>query len=275
MKSDFFAGAQPVRIAIVNLMPKAEVYEQNLVRAFVKTGCETEFIFVKLKTHVYKSSSNEHLNASYVSFDEVIHGSARRPDALLVTGAPVELLPFEDVHYWDELASIIAFGRQHFRATLGLCWGALAIAKTLGVDKTTYSKKVFGIYTQHAIDRAHPVGRSLPGTFMCPHSRFAGLDRTQLDARAREGKLVVVAQSDDGEPTPVATRDGSTLMHLGHPEYDSERIAFEWQRDAALGRSDVPFPRGYDPESRTPAFDWRDDSDVFFRAWLASLTSGR
>jgi homoserine O-succinyltransferase len=254
------------RVAVVNLMPRAETYEP-LLRAALP-GCE--LAYVRLERHGYRSSDPAHLARHYRPWAQ---GPA--PDAVLLTGAPVETLDFAAVTYWDELCALLADARARRLPVLGVCWGAMALAKTLDIEKISLPRKVFGAYE----DALTPAGqRALPtlgGRLRCAQSRHAGLRDDDVRRAERDGRVVVLARGEETGASLVRSADGGVWMHLGHPEYAPERITFEWQRDRAAGRADVAAPRGFDPEGVTPTTPWDRDTRDFFRAWTDTFAGRR
>jgi homoserine O-succinyltransferase len=224
---------------------------------------------IRLASHGYRSSDPEHLRAHYRGYDEVTREAPL--DGLLLTGAPVETLDFSAVHYWGELASLLRRARREVPSTLGLCWGAMALAFLEGIDKINLPRKVFGAF-EHELS---PEGRawlpSLGGTYRCPQSRHAGLDDASVDQAIRQGRVLSLARSDAAGHTLLVTPDRRVVMHLGHPEYEPSRIAFEWDRDRVAGRPGVAPPVGFDAEGRTPTLPWEAHSRAFFRAWMGDL----
>jgi homoserine O-succinyltransferase len=238
-----------LRVGIINLMPAVEGYEPMLLEPLGRGGPWVEPVWLRLASHGYQSSDAKHLARHYRQFDDAgaLHG-------LILTGAPVEELPFEEVRYFEELRGLLECARGSIASTLGLCWGGMALAHLLGIAKVRFARKLFGVYP-------------LAGYGPCAQSRHAGLDLAQLAEADRRG-LVRVLSGD----TLLESRDRRYLMHLGHPEYTPARLRFEYLRDRELGRADVdppgdvgcdaadaPLPHGYS----------------FFAHWLASLTRAR
>lgn len=262
-----------VRVGVINLMPRLETYEPSLLALFAASGVAVEPVWVRLESHAYRSSDPAHLAAHYRSYDRV---RAEGPiDGLLLTGAPVEHLPLSEVRYWPELSTILDDARASLAGTLGICWGAMALGEREGLRKDVFARKIFGVF-EHALTPAARGHLGLEGaTFACPQSRFAGFDRDELARGEADGRVVSLGDGGDAGPTLLATADGRVTMHLGHPEYDADRIGYEWRRDRAAGRTDVDPPRGYDVDVDRPAFDWAHDSAAFARGWLRRLVAGR
>jgi len=251
------------RVAVINLMPRAETYEALLVAAL---GPSVHPVWVRLATHGYQSSDAGHLAARYVAW-----GDAGPLDAVLLTGAPVETLPFTDVRYWDELRALLADARSRDLPVLGLCWGAMALASLFGIVKVNLPKKVFGAFEHPLTEAGRGWLPTLGGRYRCAQSRHAGLDEASVTWAERDHRVLRLAHAPATGTTLLATPDFRVVMHLGHPEYDASRIAYEWARDRAAGRGDVDPPVGFDGEGVSPMVPWARDSVAFFEAWRATF----
>lgn len=260
---------RPLRIAVVNLMPMLETYEPSLRALFATSGREVEPVWVRLATHAYRSSEPAHLSLHYRSYDRVV--AEALPDGLVLTGAPVEHLTLADVRYWSELSELLDHARRELGGTLGICWGAMALAEREGLRKEIYARKIFGAFEHTVSPRARDLLRLRGDSFLCPQSRFAGFSRDEVARAEAEGRVVGLADGGEAGPTLLASGDGRVVMHLGHPEYGPTRLGFEWRRDRALGRSDVGPPSGYDLERDCPKQDWSHDSADFIAGWFARL----
>jgi homoserine O-succinyltransferase len=256
---------RPLRIAVINLMPKAEAYEP-LLRAVL---AEAELVFVRLRGHVYASSEQIKLASEYVYFEQA--RAAGPLDGLVVTGTPVEELAFEDVHYWPELREILSYAREAIPSTLGLCWGGMALAELLGIGKVRFRKKLFGSFPLIALEASPlmPPGEPL----WYAQSRHAGVHVGALESAVRNGSVRVLAYSELFGYTVFESSDGRYLIHLGHPEYTPERLVEEYRRDRALERSDVGAPQGIDLEE--PQRGYRSHGARFFAHWLHALRLAR
>lgn len=263
-------GSRRVRIGIINIMPRVEAYEPSLLAPLAALDARVEPVFVRLASHGYQSSDHAHIDRFYRSFDAV---TAEAPlDGLLLTGAPVEELAFDDVHYWPELSAILAHARTKIRCTLGLCWGALALGKVLGVEKRIFSKKLFGVFEDRVLTPEHDVLGGSGGSFVCAHSRHSGLLPDELGRAAESGVVRVLSRGEHTGVSLFETPDLRFLGHLGHPEYEGERLAFEWNRDRGLGRTDVDPPANFDAE--TPRTTWRAHRQAVFGGFVARASSG-
>jgi homoserine O-succinyltransferase len=261
------AAEKPLRVGVINIMPRAETYEANLLRPLARASSLVSPVWIRLQSHVYGSSDARHIARRYVTYEQA---SGETPlDGLILTGAPVEELAFEDVHYWAELEAILRHARDHISSTLGLCWGGLALAKQLGLDKQRFSKKLFGVYENRNLAPNEGVLGDSDDLFWCAHSRHSGISDEVLEAAARDGRVKLLSHAAETGYSIFESSDGRYLMHLGHPEYDARRLAFEWERDHSLGRTDVEAPRNFD--SRSPTNTWRSHRATFFSQWLQGL----
>jgi len=255
---------RPLRIGILNIMPNLRTYEFNLLYPLGKVILQIDPIWIKLDTHSYKSSTGNHMDSFYISFEEAIKDA--HLDGLILTGAPVEELGFEEINYWNEITKILAYARENISSTLGICWGAMALAKVLGIPKTNLEKKIFGVFQTKNLNTHHPITGDLDDYFNCPHSRHAGYsDETWERARDR-GEVNLLAHSLESGYSITESIDHRFLMHLGHPEYNSGRLVEEYHRDVKLGRPDVDRPVNFDVKS--PINNWRSHRNEFFSQWI-------
>lgn len=254
---------RPLRIGILNVMPKAEEYEFSLLHPLGRSVLQVEPVWIRLHKHRYGSSDQGHIDRLYVSFEDAI--ARQRLDGLVLTGAPVEELPFREVTYWEETQRILRYARDNIASTLGICWGALALAKMLGIEKTPFRRKLFGVFETRNLDHKHRITGDLDDTFFCPQSRHSGILDATLELERDRGNVNLLAHSGDAGYTILESADGRYLMHLGHPEYEPGRLVEEYRRDAALGRSDVAPPANVDVER--PANTWRTHRNEFFSQW--------
>jgi homoserine O-succinyltransferase/O-acetyltransferase len=255
--------SRPLRIGIVNLMPEAERYAAMLLSALARAGGpEHTPVFIRLESHGYASSDAAEL-ARYRSYADAL---AEGPlDGLVLTGAPVEHLDFSEVRYFDELRALLQHARTQVPTTLGLCWGGLALAHLAGIDKRAIAPKLFGLVP---LD----VREDTAGTH-CAQSRHAGLDEASVARAVSGGHVVVRARTSAGEATWLESADGRVTMHLGHPEYVPERLAFEHERDVQRGRGDVTAPvHMHEASART---GHADHARAFFGEWLARVAEGQ
>lgn len=265
------AGSSALRVGIINLMPRAETYEPTLLAALRASSRPVEPVWLRLQSHAYSSSDRARIEAIYLPLAEALRSA--RLDAVLLSGAPVEDKAFDAITYWPELSELLEEARRRVPSVLGLCWGGLALAHLLGIEKRNFATKLFGVFELANLAPLHPLGRQLPAHIRCPQSRHSGLSERSLAGAVEGGRARVLASAAATGATILESDDARFLMHLGHPEYEAERLAFEYQRDHASGRRDVERPQHFDlahPEAR-----WLPDSQAFFRAWLDALPAGR
>ena len=255
---------RPLRIGILNIMPKAEEYEFNLLLPLGLSILQIVPVWIRLESHIYKTADPHHIARYYVTFKEAMHASIL--DGLIVTGAPVEEIPYEDVHYWDELTGILGEAQKNIPSTLGICWGGLALAKFIGIEKIALPKKVFGVFPTRNLKRDHPITGGLDDVFACPQSRHAGIADKVLEHEEKAGHINLLAYSTDAGYTIFETPDHRFIMHLGHQEYNSQRLVFEAERDRKAARPDVGEPVNFNLQN--PVNNWRANRNEFFSAWI-------
>lgn len=254
-----------LRIGIINLMPQAEIYKQELLEVF-SLG-QIQPVMIRLRQHGYHSSSPKEIN-SYQYFDEAVAGTAL--DGLIITGAPVEGKCFEDVSYWQELVGIIDYANDRIPAILGLCWGGLVLARLLGIEKTVFPGKRFGVFRLKNLAPNHPLMNALGEEIWSPLSSHAGYKDTTLEAAAEQGLVQLLAHAPETGYLIMQSLQRQYTIHLGHSEYRAERLAVEYSRDMKEGRVDVLKPCNYDLQQ--PEATWARQGKVFFSNWLRQLT---
>ncbi|HUI90972.1 MAG TPA: homoserine O-succinyltransferase [Chitinivibrionales bacterium] len=253
-----------LRIGILNIMPQAERYEFSLLYPLGRSVLQIEPIWIRLATHTYTSTDQSHLDKLYVPFEDAV--ARNKLDGLIVTGAPVEEIPFEQVTYWNEILRILRYAQRNIASTLGLCWGGLAIAKFLGMEKVVLPNKQFGVFQTFNLDRDHRVTGDMDDVFWCPQSRHSGIPDAVLEAERDKGKIKLLAHSKETGYVIFESSDQRFLMHLGHLEYEPSRLIEEYKRDLAAGRTDVESPKNFDLES--PVNTWRAHRNEFFSQWI-------
>ncbi len=258
---------RPLRIGILNIMPVADTYEYNILFPIGRSVLQIEPVWIRLKTHPYKSTSKTHLDSLYVSFEEAIN--ERGFDGLIITGAPVEEKEFSEIWFWDELTEILKYAREKIASTLGICWGGLALAYFNGIEKILYREKLFGVYPLKNINRNHPITGELDDIFMSPQSRYAGVEDKVLEKKAAAGEISLLAHSKETGYVIFETSDKRFMIHLGHPEYETERLVNEYKRDMAKGLSGVQKPLNLDIDN--PINTWRSHSLEFFTQWIKDV----
>ncbi len=255
---------RPLRIGILNVMPQAETYEFSLLQPLGRSIIQVEPLWIRLESHRYHSSNRKHIDDLYISFEDAIRDDPL--DGLILTGAPVEELPYEQVKYWSELCEILRLARTDISSTLGICWGGLALAKMLGIEKVLYPTKLFGIFQNRSLERDHRITGGTDDVFWCPQSRHAGIMDADLEAAAREGAVRLLSYASETGYSIFESTDQRYLMHLGHPEYEPGRLVTEYERDRALGRHGVEAPANLSIED--PINIWRSHRNEFFSQWI-------
>ena len=248
-------------------MPRAETYESLLLARLQSAAQPLEVIWLRLSIPAYASSDRVRIERVYVPLQAAIDASAL--DGLIVTGAPVEDIPFESVTYWEELSALLRRAREVVPSTLGLCWGGLALARLLEIDKLVFETKVFGVYPLEVTEPSHPLLSDLAPVFLCPQSRYSGLSPSHVAAAVANGRARVLAGSTEAGPVILESTDQRFLIHTGHPEYDAERLTFEYQRDLAAKVPGVGAPYNFDLDRAEAT--WQKASAHFFRSWLSVL----
>jgi len=255
---------RPLRIGILNIMPNVQTYEFNLLHPLGKSILQIIPVWIKLSTHQYNTSSKLHLDDLYIPFKQAVDEAPL--DGLIITGAPVEELAFEKVKYWEEIQSIIRYARRNIMSTLGICWGGMALAKTIGIDKTAFTEKLFGVFEYQNLKKHHPITGDLDDSFRCPQSRHSGYADDLLEQERDKGNINLLARSLDTGYLIFETTDRRLMIHLGHPEYNSGRLIEETLRDRDKERTDVRDPENFDLEN--PVNRWRSHRNEFFSQWI-------
>lgn len=256
---------RPLEILILNLMPMKEETETQLLRALSNTPLQVDCTFLMLSTHVSKNTSASHLNKFYVTFDEI---KKRKYDGMIITGAPVENLEYEEVNYWPELSMIMEWSKTHVTSTIHICWGAQAgLYYHYGIPKYTRDHKLSGIYNHTVLDRKVPLVRSLNDCFLAPHSRYTEVRKADI---VKCTELMILAESEEAGVFLVMSWDGRQIFVQGHPEYDRMTLNNEYHRDLNKGLNpEVPYHyyQDNDPFS-VPPLTWRNTSNTLYTNWL-------
>lgn len=266
--SDDRAGHQdirPMRIAILNLMPMKVATETQLLRLLGNTPLQVEVTLLHMASHVSRTTPSEHLESFYSTFEDV---ADQHFDGMIITGAPIERLDFEDVDYWPEMTRILDWTRTNVQSTLHVCWGAqAALYRHYGVGKFEAPQKISGVFEHRLTGAASPVLNGFDEDFLAPHSRHTDVRAADIDAT---GDVRVLAVSDEAGVYLAASADGRQVFVTGHPEYDAETLALEYRRDSEQGEP-VPVPAHYfpddDPEAR-PRNRWRGHGHLLYANWL-------
>lgn len=256
---------RPLEILILNLMPVKEDTETQLLRALSNTPLQVDCTFLMLESHTSKNTSASHLNKFYVYFEEV---KRKKYDGMIITGAPVENLEYEEVNYWEELKKIMEWSKTHVTSTLHICWGAQAgLYYHYGIPKYKREKKLSGIYRHRILDRKVPLVRSMDDYIMAPHSRYTEVRREDIETHP---ELVILAESKEAGILLVMSRDGKQIFVQGHPEYDRLTLNNEYHRDVNKGLN-PELPCNYyendDPDT-TPVLSWRNMANTLYGNWL-------
>ena len=256
---------RPLQIVVLNLMPLKITTETDLVRLLSNTPLQIEINFMRLKSHTPKNTPVEHMQMFYKSFKEL---SLQKWDGMIVTGAPIELLPFEDVEYWEEIKTIFNWARTHVTSTLYICWAAQAgLYHFYDIPKHTLSEKKFGIFRQYPLIPDLPIFRGFDDSFMMPHSRHTEVRRSDLE---KEPALQVIAESAESGVSMIMARGGREFFITGHLEYAPDTLDKEYKRDFGK-RQDVAKPLHYyrdDDPTKGPVVSWRSHANLFFCNWI-------
>ena len=256
---------RPLRILLLNLMPKKIETETQLSRLLGNTPLQVELELIHTSTHQSQNTSAEHLLAFYKVFDDV---KDQNYDGLIITGAPVELMPFEEVGYWQELCEIMEWSKTHVHSTLHICWGAQAgLYYHFGIPKVELPQKMFGIF-DHTLDyRNSMLFRGFDDVFAVPHSRHTTVRREDIEAVPA---LKILASSQEAGVYAVSAKQNRQIFIMGHSEYDAMTLDAEYRRDKEKGL-DIAIPKNYYPQddpSRSPVVRWRSCANLLYSNWL-------
>ena len=256
---------RPLRIAILNLMPLKITTETDLIRLLSNTPLQLEINFMKLKSHTPKNTPIEHMMMFYRDFEEM---RREKYDGMIITGAPVETMDFEDVTYWDEMKAIFDWARTHVTSTLYICWAAQAgLYYYYGVPKYQLEKKMFGVFEQTPLEPQLPIFRGFDDVFQMPHSRHTEVHREDIVARP---ELTLIAESPDSGVSIVMARGGREFFITGHLEYAPNTLDNEYRRDKDI-RDDVELPKHYyrdDNPDNKPLVSWRAHANLLYSNWI-------
>jgi len=256
---------RPLQIALLNLMPTKIATETQLLRLLGNTPLQVEVTLVRTTSHQSRNTPEEHLLAFYQTFEQI---RFRRFDALIITGAPVEHLPFTEVDYWDELRTIMDWGFGNVFSLFYICWGAqAALYHQFGIPKYPLPAKQFGVFPHRVVERQVKLMRGFDDVFYAPHSRHTEVRRSDIE---RVPELDIVAESDEAGVYIVATRDGRQVFVTGHSEYDPGTLKSEYERDVAAGLP-IEVPANYypgDDPRQPPTVRWRSHAHLLFANWI-------
>jgi len=258
---------RPLKIAIVNLMPTTVDTEIQLLRLLGNTPLQVDISFLRMESHESRNAPPGHLDKFYLNAVDILKQGIRY-DGFIITGAPVETLPFEEVDYWDELASVIDYTYTNVWSTLHICWGAQAgLYRRYGVPKKPLDQKLFGIFPHVINERYSPLFRGFDDEFLAPQSRHTSSDR---DAIAAEKALAIQSETPETGVFIATAREGREIYVTGHLEYDPLTLDREYRRDLEKGLA-ISIPKNYypgDDPSQPPVVRWRAHAHLFFSNWL-------
>lgn len=256
---------RPLKIIIANLMPLKEDTELQLLRELSNTPLQVDVTFLMMESHISKTTPASHINKFYSSFSEI---KMHKFDGMIITGAPVEQLEFDEVNYWEELKEIMEWSKTHVTSTLHICWGAQAgLYYHYGIKKYQLKEKLSGIYKHRVLHRKTPIVRGFDDVFYAPHSRYTGVKSSEIEANSH---LTILAKSKEAGVLLVLADDGKQIFVLGHLEYDRLTLDKEYKRDLAKGLN-PQIPVNYyedDDPANKPELTWRSTSNCLYSNWL-------
>ena len=256
---------RPLKIVILNLMPLKITTETDLIRLLSNTPLQMEVSFMKLKSHTPKNTPIEHMMMFYRDFEKM---RDEKFDGMIITGAPVEQLDFEDVNYWDEITGIFAWACNHVTSTIYICWAAQAgLYYHYGIPKYPLSKKMFGVFRQHTLCPHLPIFRGFDDVFYMPHSRHTEVRKEDILANP---ELTPIAESPENGVSMVMARGGREFFITGHMEYASNTLDIEYKRDKGI-RDDVDMPVNYyrdNNPANEPLVTWRAHANLLYHNWI-------
>ena len=256
---------RPLEIIVLNLMPIKQDTELQLLRGLSNTPLQIDVTFLQMSSHVSKNTSASHIKKFYQTFEEIKNNNY---DGMIITGAPVQKLDFEEVNYWDELITVMEWSKKHVTSTIHICWGAQAgLYYHYGIKKELLPKKLSGVYKHRVMNRKEPLVRGFDDVFMAPHSRYTQASRQQILDNPR---LKVLADSDEAGIYIVLGDGGKEIFVMGHPEYDRLTLDQEYKRDIDKG-IEPDLPVNYYPDddcNRKPLLSWRSHANNLYTNWL-------
>ena len=256
---------RPLEIIVLNLMPIKQDTELQLLRGLSNTPLQIDVTFLQMSSHVSKNTSASHIKKFYQTFEEIKNNNY---DGMIITGAPVEKLEFEEVNYWDELITVMEWSKKHVTSTIHICWGAQAgLYYHYGIKKELLPKKLSGVYKHRVMNRKEPLVRGFDDVFMAPHSRYTQASRQQILDNPR---LKVLADSDEAGIYIVLGDGGKEIFVMGHPEYDRLTLDQEYKPDIDKG-IEPDLPVNYYPDddcNRKPLLSWRSHANNLYTNWL-------
>ena len=256
---------RPLQILIFNLMPVKITTETQILRLLSNTPLQVEITLIYTKMHLSKNTPKEHLDSFYKTFDDV---SGHKYDGLIITGAPIEHLEFEEVDYWEEMVRIMNWANLHVTSTLYICWASQAgLYHHYGIPKYMMKEKMFGVFRHKIYNMTNPLTRGFDDVFLAPHSRYTEVRKGDIE---KVEDLEILADSEEAGIYLVASRDLKRVFVTGHSEYDPLTLKSEYDRDVAKGL-DISIPRNYfrdDDPAQLPMVKWRSHASLLFSNWL-------
>jgi homoserine O-succinyltransferase/O-acetyltransferase len=256
---------RPLQILIFNLMPVKITTETQILRLLSNTPLQVEITLINTKMHLSKNTPKEHLDSFYKTFDDV---SGHKYDGLIITGAPIEHLEFEQVDYWEEMVRIMNWADQHVTSTLYICWASQAgLYHHYSIPKYMMKEKMFGVFRHRIYNMTNPLTRGFDDVFLAPHSRYTEVRKEDIE---KVEDLEILADSEEAGIYLVASRDLKRVFVTGHSEYDPLTLKSEYDRDVAKG-IDIRIPRNYfrnDDPAQMPMVKWRSHASLLFSNWL-------
>ncbi len=261
----FHQDIRPLRIVILNLMPTKETTETQILRLLGNTPLQVEIVLLHPKTHISKNTSAEHLEMFYKTFDDIKH---EKFDGMIITGAPVEHLEFEEVTYWEELKQIMDWKLNNVTSTIHICWASQAgLYHHFGIPKYKLPEKLFGVFPHTVTKRNVKLLRGFDEVFYVPQSRHTEVRREDIE---KVPELEILSESEEAGIYIVATKDGRQIFVTGHSEYDPLTLKWEYDRDKAKGLN-IGLPKNYFPNddpTKYPLTQWRAHANLLFSNWL-------
>ncbi len=256
---------RPLKIIILNLMPTKIVTETQLLRLLGNTPLQVNVDLLQMASHKSKNTPMDHLTSFYKVFDEV---KSSTYDGMIITGAPVELLSFEEVDYWNELCDIMEWSAHSVYSTMHICWGAQAgLYYHFGIPKYIYDKKLSGVFSHRVLNSKHPLMRGIDDEFCLPHSRNTGVKTSDVQ---KHEELEILSMSAEAGVSIISEKTGRQMFILGHPEYDRDTLSNEFFRDCERGLF-PNVPKNYFPDDNTerrPVMRWKSTANLLFMNWL-------
>jgi homoserine O-succinyltransferase len=256
---------RPLKIALLNLMPVKITTEIDLVRLLSNSPLQVELDFISLSSHISKNTPKEHMLAFYKDFNLLIHN---KYDGLIITGAPVEQMPFEEVIYWKELTEILSWAKSNVTSSIFICWGAqAALYHYYGIPKYPLDKKMFGVFKHTRIDSTNPILRGFDDVFYVPHSRHTEIRREDI---LKVPELTILSESKESGVYMVASVNDREFFLTGHSEYSKDTLDIEYKRDLAKNLP-IEMPENYyldDNPENPPVVRWRSQANMLFVNWL-------